>query len=351
MGKLLWIIVVAGVMLSCTGKVYLVKDDFHTSAVPPVPDYANEAHWASLPNKTDAADSIPKRTTLVDRQAQAQADVFFIYPTIFTGKPNNKYHWNADVNDEKLNEEIQRGTILNQASVFNGVCRVYAPYYRQAHLSAFYTHKTQEAAMALDLAYLDVKAAFEYYLEHFNQGRPIVIASHSQGSYHAERLLKDFFDGKKLRERLVAAYLIGRAIKPDAFATIHSTEKPDEVGVWASWNTFARNYYPSSYERYFKGSQSTNPLLWNSSEAFAPKELNLGGVGPHFTFAPQLADAQNHKGMLWINKPYIKGRMFLRTKRWHYADINLFYMNLRDNVALRVEKYLQLNAVSVPAGE
>lgn len=351
MCRVFLIVIVAGVALSCTNKVYLVKEDFQTSPVPPAPDYSNEAHWASLPNKMDAADSIPKESILVNQQAQALADVFFIYPTIFTGKPSTNFHWNADVNDEKLNEEIQRGTILNQASVFNGACRVYAPYYRQAHLSAFYTDKTQKAAKALELAYRDVKTAFEYYLEHYNQGRPMVIASHSQGSYHAERLLKDFFDGKELRKKFVVGYLIGRAIKPDAFATILPTEKPDEIGVWASWNTFARNYYPSSYERYFKGSQSTNPLLWNSSEMFASKELNKGGVGPRFTYMPQLADAQNHSGMLWINKPYIKGRMFLRTKRWHYADINLFYMNLRENVELRVMKFLQLNSVVVPAGE
>lgn len=351
MGKVLLIIIVAGVTFSCTPKVYLVEDDFQASPVPPAPDYSNEVHWASLPSKTDAADSTPKKSTLVDQQAQARADVFFIYPTIFTGKPSSNFHWNADVNDGKLNEEIQRGTILNQASVFNGACRIYAPYYRQAHLSAFYTDKTQEANKALDLAYQDVKKAFEYYLEHFNQGRPMVIASHSQGSYHAERLLKDFFDGKELRKKFVVGYLIGRAIKPDAFETILPTEKPDEVGVWASWNTFARNYYPSSYERYFKGSQSTNPLLWNSSETFASRELNHGGVGPRFTYVSQLADAQNHSGMLWINKPYIKGRMFLRTKRWHYADINLFYMNLRENVALRVEKFLQMNTTPAPTGE
>jgi Protein of unknown function (DUF3089) len=163
--------------------------------------------------------------------------------------------------------------------------------------------------------------------------------------------LKDFFDGKELRKKFVAGYLIGRAIKPEAFKTIPPSEKPDEIGVWASWNTFARDYYPATYERYFKESLSTNPLLWNSSETFAPKELNHGGVGPRFTYAPQLADAQNHKGMLWINKPYIKGRIFLRTKRWHYADINLFYMNLRENVAARVEKFIQMNTTLIPAGE
>lgn len=339
MSRLLFVFVL--LLVSCSDGVYQVKTEFSESPAPPKPDYSNENYWASLPVKRDAADSIPQKSGLKDNQANASADVFFLHPTIFTRKPTNEYIWNADVNDVKLNEKIQHSTILNQASAFNGVGRVYAPYYREAHLYAFYTKDRKAASRALDLAYQDVRAAFEFYLEHYNQGRPIVIASHSQGSYHAERLLKDFFDGKELRAKLVVAYLIGRAIKPDAFTTIHPSEKPDEVGVWASWNTFARNHYPKNYEQFFKGSLSTNPLLWNSSDAFASKELNRGGVGPNFIYLPQLADAQNQKGILWINKPYVKGRLFLRTKRWHYADINLFYMNLRENAILRVEKFLQ----------
>jgi hypothetical protein len=336
-----------GILLTaCSPGVYKVTDKFESVAVPPQPDYTNFSNWAALPNKRDAADSLPKGIVLKDQQASARADVFFIHPTIFTDEPTNTYRWNADVNDQKLNNEIQLSTILNQATTFNGSCKVYAPYYRQAHLYAFYTDDQTEAKKALDLAYQDVKAAFEFYLTNYNIGRPIVIASHSQGSYHAERLLKEYFDGTALQEKLVAAYLIGRAIKPDAFTTIRPSEKPDEVGVWSSWNTFARNHYPKNYERYFKDAQSTNPLLWNSSETFASKELNKGGVGPKFTYYPQLADAQNHVGMLWINKPYIKGRAFIRTKRWHYADINLFYMNIRENVELRIEQYLEHNSTA-----
>jgi hypothetical protein len=55
----------------------------------------------------------------------------------------------------------------------------------------------------------------------------------------------------------------------------------------------------------------------------------------------QAADAQNHQGMLWINKPYVRGRAFLKTKVWHVADINLFWMNIRENVALRLETFLK----------
>ena len=335
---------------ACNKKMYVVNSSFNNSPAPPPPNYSKQDLWASLPGKSDAADSIPKKTNLKDLQSTANADVFFVHPTIFTGEPKNKYVWNADVHDDAINQQTQTSTILNQASIFNGACRIYAPYYRQAHLYAFYTPNEQDGANALELAYQDVKAAFEYYLNNYNHGRPIVIASHSQGSYHAERLLKDYFDEKELQKQLVVAYLIGRGILPDAFAHIRPTEKPDEVGVWASWNTFARNFYPKTYDRYFRRSQSTNPLLWNSSEDFAPKEMNHGGVVQHFTFAPHLVDAQNHKGLLWINKPYVKGRAFVRTKRWHIADMNFFYMNIRENVALRIEKFLEQNKSSALSG-
>jgi Protein of unknown function (DUF3089) len=344
MQKLLYFSVLAIIACSCTKQNYVLKGNFQTSPIPPTPDYSRQEHWASLPNKVDAADSTPRNSTFKNEQLNAQADVFFVYPTIYTQQPKTKYQWNADVEDEELNRKIQLSTILNQATAFNGDCRVYSPYYRQAHIYAFYTPIKEDGKQALDLAYEDVKAAFEYYLKNFNSGRPIVIASHSQGSYHCERLLKDFFDGKELQKQLVAAYLIGRAISPTTFNNIRPTEQPEEVGVWASWNTFGRNYIPNNYERY-RLALSTNPLLWNSSEEFAAKELNHGGVGPKFKFVPQIVDAQNHQGLLWINRPYIRGSKLLKNKNWHRADINFFYANIRDNVGLRIESFLHENKI------
>lgn len=337
--------------IGCSKKTFVIDEEYGSSAIPVPPDYSKKEHWAALPDKIDAADSVPHKSGLKNLQNTAVADVFFVHPTIFTDRPTNQYLWNADVNDQLINHQTQISTILNQASIFNGSCRIYAPYYRQAHLYSFHTPNPNDGERALELAYGDVKAAFEYYLQHFNQGRPIVIASHSQGSYHCERLLKEYFDGKELQKKLVVAYLVGRAIRPDAFPSIHPSERPEETGVWASWNTFAKNFYPDNYERYFKGALSTNPLLWNSKSDYASKELNHGGVAFHFTYAPQLADAQNHEGMLWISKPYFKGRFLIRTKRWHRADMNLFYMNIRENVALRIEKYLEQNKFSLPTGK
>ncbi|HTH56770.1 MAG TPA: DUF3089 domain-containing protein [Cyclobacteriaceae bacterium] len=328
----------------CSNKVNILKNGFRQSLSPPSPDYSKSASWASLPTKRDAADSTPKDSNLKNTQSSAQADVFFIYPTVFVGKPTNRFQWNADVNDSILNYRIQITTILNQASIFNEACRIYSPYYRQAHLYAFYTRHTEDGDSALNVAYKDVKSAFDYYLKNFNHDRPIIIASHSQGSYHAERLLRDYFDGKELYRKLVVAYLIGRPIKPDAFTHILPTKKPEEIGVWISWNTFGRNFIPYDYIR-FKGALCINPLLWNSSEAFAAKDLNKGSVALKFTFKPHFVDAQNHLGLLWISRPQLRGSLWVRNRSWHRADMNFFYMNIRENVALRIKTYLEKGKV------
>jgi len=343
MVRLIFALTALCLIISCSSRITRITDDFGHAVVPPEPDYSRAEHWASLPTRVDAADRVPRNSGLQDAQASASADVFFIYPTIFTQPPTNAFHWNADVNDEDLNKQIQESTILNQASIFNGSCRIYAPYYRQAHLYAFYTPNRADGEKALQLAYEDVKKAFVYYLKNFNQGRPIVIAAHSQGSYHGMRLLKDFFEGKELKKQLVAAYLIGRAIHPDEFTDIRPTEHPDDVGVWASWNTFGAHYYPANYAKNFKGALSINPLSWSADEVYTPRILNRGGVVLGFRFVPQLVDAQNHQGLLWVHRPHVAGSFLLGNKNWHRADLNFFYMNVRENVARRVAAFARLS--------
>lgn len=329
------------VLQGCKPSIYALKTHFREEAVPPAPDYSLESYWAALPTKRDAADSVPLKSGLKDLQSEAAADVFFIYPTIFTKEPRDEHDWNAAADDPILAASIQSSTILNQASIFNGAARVYSPYYRQAHYHVFVTTDRNDSERALNVAYTDVRNAFRYYLDHYNNGRPIIIASHSQGSLHAERLLLEFFDGKPLQDRLVAAYIPGRAIPVGRFTSIKPSSDPSQTGVWASWCTFADGYFPNNYERYYKGALATNPLTWNSSPAYAPKELNKGGVGFKFTFVPNLADARSMDGILWIKKPYVTGRVWVRIKNWHRADLNLFYQNVRENAAVRVASFLR----------
>ena len=165
----------------CTSCAILPKGDFDPASAPKAPDYRNPDHWAALPSKVDSADLVPDES-LIDKQSGADVDIFFLYPTTYTGK-RGQNKWNASVDDPKLNARTDKYPIRFQASIFNSSGKIYAPRYRQAHLHVFYTQKKQmQGVRALDLAYSDVEAAFEYFLRYYSKGRPFIIASHSQGT-------------------------------------------------------------------------------------------------------------------------------------------------------------------------
>jgi hypothetical protein len=319
---------------------YKLPIDFADINIPKTPDYKEIGNWAAHPDKVDKADSIPHKSGLKDLQSIAKVDVFFIHPTTYTYEPTTQFAWNADVNDNELNDKTDNSTILNQATAFNGSGRIFAPRYRQAHYSAFTTENPENKIKSLDIAYQDVKSAFEYYLENHNKGRPIVIASHSQGTIHAGRLIKELIDGKPLQKQFVEAYLIGIATPLDYFESIKVSEFAEHTGGFVTWNTFLRDFSPPYYNDGLANATCVNPLTWRIDETYAPKELNKGGVGLNYTFEKEIADAQIHDNMLWINKPCVPGRIFLRRKIWHIADINLFWMNIRENVDLRIKTFL-----------
>ncbi|RYD78543.1 MAG: DUF3089 domain-containing protein, partial [Sphingobacteriales bacterium] len=143
-----------------------------------LPDYSNFNDWAAHPWKWDPSDSIPKplRNSMY---RDSVVDVFFIHPTTLTDKKDSTA--NADIDDVNLNHKTDYSSILFQASVFNEQARVFAPRYRQAHYSNYFIVDSPISKNAFELAYNDVKKAFEYYLQHYNGGRPIIIAAHSQG--------------------------------------------------------------------------------------------------------------------------------------------------------------------------
>lgn len=317
---------------SCAVKPFL------PNTIPQVPNYASPDSWAALPNRPDKADLTPD-PSLTDRQAEAAVDVFFLHPTIYWGKANK--NWNGSLADEELNQKVDETSILFQASIFNAAGRVYAPRYRQAHLRSFFTKDKKSAEQAINLAYEDIRSAFQFYLEHFNQGRPIIIAAHSQGSRHAERLLKEFFDEKPLGNQLVAAYLAGWPVSKTAFKTIPPCETADQTGCFCSWRSYRYSYLPKNAPR-GDNIAVTNPLVWTSASEPADKSLNEGSVLRKFDkIYPGIADAQVHQGFLWIHKPKFPGSFFFTRKNYHIADFNFFYVNVRKNALNRTVHYLK----------
>ena len=310
------------------------------SKIPEAPDYAQIQYWIAHPEEEDMADRVPGKGELLEYQSTSEADVFFIYPTIYVKKQHKDHPWFADVNDRKLNKRIAKSTIKNQASVFNGAAKVYAPLYRQAHIGVYHSDLKLKTE-ALLFVYQDVRRAFKHYLDNWNDGRPIIIASHSQGTTHAVSLLREFFEGKPLMDRLVAAYIIGMPLSKGTFSEIPICKDPTETGCWLTWNTFRNGYYPPNHDFWYNDALNVNPLSWKTDSAYVSWGANKGGVLKNFKKIREgLADAQNHDGMLWINKPRFFGNFLINWDRYHIVDYNLFYMNIRENVEMRVEKYL-----------
>ncbi|MDQ2720245.1 MAG: DUF3089 domain-containing protein [Bacteroidota bacterium] len=326
-------------LMGCSQKIYTQSVDYQFKSKDGKPDYSNLNYWAASPFKQDPSDNVPQNLT--DKSKDSLADVFFIHPTTYTDTKLPE-GWNANIDDETLNRKTDNGTILYQASAFNKYCRVFSPRYRQANLLAFYTDDKASADAALDTAYSDVKNAFEYYLKNYNHGRPIIIASHSQGTLHAGRLLKDFFENKPLGKQLVCAYIIGLPVFTNYFSEIKPCADSTATGCFISWRTFEEGYVAPFVEKEIKKAYVINPLTWTMDTTFAPADLNKGGVLRDFNkVIPGLVHAQIHGNVLWVNKPKFFGSIFLKTKNYHIADYNLFYENIRENVGTRIEVFLK----------
>lgn len=307
--------------------------------IPNAPDYSDPANWAALPDRLDSADAVPIRQW-EDVQANAAVDVFFIHPTTYTGK-SGQNEWNASLEDAKLNASTDKYPIRYQASIFNGAGKVYAPRYRQAHLNCFFTKKTGDASKALDLAYEDVRSAFQYYLDHYNQGRPFIIATHSQGTFHGKRLIHDFIDGTPIQKQLVVAYLPGLTVPANYFEHIPPCNSPDQTDCFCSWRTFKEGYIPKKLHFPDTNIVVTNPVTWDAALPTCEKETQLGGVLKDFEKVyPKLVCTSIHDDLLWVKKPKFPGSFLLTTRNYHIADYNFFYADVRHNAQVRVKAYL-----------
>ena len=304
---------------------------FDTIHSPAPPDYSLSQSWAALPFRGDAADALPDGIHAVP-DSMKEADVFYIHPTVYI-KGNT---WNADVNDKDMNEKVDKKPIRYQASAWSGSCRVYAPRYRQAILKAFFTDKP-DGEKALDLAYEDVKRAFQYYLDHYNNGRPIVIASHSQGSRHARRLLAEFFDKTNLRNKLVCAYIVGFPTFEKNYSNIKACHDETQTGCIVSWASYREGYEPPGMDAFYAGAICVNPITWRTDAQTSELSDHKGMILFKFKkLIPHKATAEVHKNILWVK---VHSPLAKRFNNLHIADINLFWEDIRQDVRKRIDYF------------
>ena len=325
--KRVYILLGLFILVASCNPVYQTQT-FTNNIVPLAPNYEQEQNWAVLP--WTYSEKLQKIAS--QEQDTLMADVFYVYPTLFLDAKDKR--WNISVNDAVQNEKILNTAVQFQASAWATAGKLYVPYYRQAHIRA-YTMYNQGGKQAFEIAYADVKAAFEFYLKHYNKGRPIIIASHSQGTTHTRRLLKEFFDGTDLQKQLIAAYLPGMGIHPNEFKTIKPMMNPDETGGFVSWNTYKKNTYPKKDKDWFKGSVTSNPITWDSSTT-TNRDQHKGFLFSNGKLYQNALKITITDGLVWTTLPRFPLRIFLIFKKnYHVGDINLFWEDIRENAKLR----------------
>ena len=278
------------------------------------------------------------KSILLDSIHKLKADVFYIYPTLITS--NRDIRWNVAVDDPNQNAKVVNTAVLFQASAWATSGKLYIPFYRQAHIRS-YSNFENGGEEALVLAYEDVKAAFEVYLEKYNNGRPIIIAGHSQGTTHCRLLLKDFFDDKPLQKQLIAAYIPGIGIEKNEFKTIQIMTKPEETGGFVSWNTYKRNRLPKKYENWYKDKVTSNPITWDES-VYSKREDHKGFLFRNGKIYNKALKIEVMDGMIWTTLPRFPLRVFaIFRKSYHVGDVNLFWEDIKQNSELRVKTWFE----------
>ena len=296
--------------------------------------YAQPENWAYL--ETDTGDKA--------------ADVFFICPTVYGGDGTT---FNMALDDEKTKESFVGATNMEKG-IYDGDCRFFAPYYRQAGLNV-YEMEIANREQYLRIAYEDVKLAFEYYLEHYNNGRPIVLAGFSQGADLSIRLLKDCFADEKVNSLLVACYAIGWSISEAELAEfphLKAAQSETDTGVIISFNSEAEEITDSLTIPAGTKTLAINPLNWQTDSTPADKSLNKGACFTSYSGKikneiPQLTGAYIDpvRGALKVTdvtaEEYPPKLSIFEAGVYHLYDYQFFYRNLQENVSVRVAEYIR----------
>ena len=230
-----------------------------TAPAPAKNDYSKSESWLCRPGRQDAC-AVDLTTTIVASNGKltrekwtanpkAPIDCFYVYPTV-----SNDPTGNSDMvaGPEELS------VIRAQFARFGSQCRVYAPLYRQVTLTALRAFLAGRPTTAdRVLTYNDVLDAWNYYLEHDNNGRGVVLIGHSQGSMVLTELIKNEIDGKAVQSRIISALLLGTSLPVPrgkdvggAFQHMPLCHSAKQTGCVITYASFRANAPPPASSRF-----------------------------------------------------------------------------------------------------
>lgn len=286
----------------------------------PTIDYSDNRCW--FENKQDATGK--------------DVDLFYVVPTCiwdYTDSLGQTRHHMDIFNTEQ--RALTDPSIQLAKSVLADSCNFFSPYYRQISMDSWLTLDTALIEERFKLAYQDVADAFHYYMEHDNQGKPFILAGHSQGAKAVIELLKREMTPDFSR-KLIATYAIGYTVTPEelaGYSTLRPAQDSIDTGVLIGFNSVTR---PDAVSPLFRDNVvCINPVNWRtdatpatSYQGFTVAQdttihtLIVTGIDEEQYFIPSVA-ALLPKGNL------------------HVQEFNLYNEDLRKNVLQRIRAFRQ----------
>jgi DUF3089 family protein len=295
-----------------------------------VTDYSDNKNWSII------CDSVTQKI-----------DVFFVHPTTY-GPPANG-NFIANLKDKELNRETDLYCIDRITAAFSKSCNIYAPRYQQMNIEVL-SMSDDKINSYLKIPVSDIKAAFKYYIDNYNNGRPFILAGHSQGSDVIQTLLVNNSDLFEI-EKIVAAYLPGWTFTDELIKKtgLELATSPSQTGGIIVWNTIG----PSGKSPILKdGARCVNPLTWTTDTSDYPYSMNLGAQilftdNEDIRISNFTSAKINNYGGLEIPMPSTeitnKLNMSMGPDCFHSYDYDFFFYNVEENVSLRCSEYLKNN--------
>ncbi len=331
------------IALSLTGCGDNTAEKTVEKTVKNTPDYSQKSSWYQIPEITK------------------DVDTFYILATEYMGFDEGAPNYAAM--DEPEMVESAPFQYATNASAFEESTNVFLPFYRQSSLKyageVWRRDGNGDAALS-GIPYEDITAALDYYFENYNNGRPFILASHSQGSAISKLVLKKYFkEHPEYYSRMVAAYVIGYAVtKDDLDANPHLkfASGESDTGVIISWNTEGKGNVENNVKTcvLYPNAISINPLNWKLDGTYAPTSENLGSLmlneeQTQFVIGDVGADAQviPERGVILTNaqiEPMPPELAAVATEFFgpdgrHESDYTFYYNNIKANVAKRIATF------------